>query len=807
MVVAEAPGEEETERPDPQPLVGPTGRLAQEIFRELGYEWTLTYRTNVCKVRPPNNDLKRLPELGVKVEDFLPQLEQEINEIRPNAILASGDLALYHTTGKSGIKKWRGSILSSTLGQCIKVIPCYHFANFLPHRYGSKEGDFKYSAIHYTKLDVARAIQQSEFRDFKLPNRILQIARCAQDVRDFFQMYRDRDLCTFDIEVYRAIPDCVSFAFQSNHAISIPLIDLPTLLQVQGFRIPKVELAAMWVLVAEILANPRIRKVAQNGKFDQGSLENILRMKINNYWADPMLLSHTLYPEFPQSLAFNTSIRTEEPYYKDELKEWSEKKEKYDDRLTYNARDSAVTYEILESQLSELKELGLEEFYFNFVHKLHGLYRRLERNGFYRDQEKYVETYLRYTKQLADAMMELNDLLKEYYSFSITLTDVRYHGWVKKCLYEKLHLPQRETTGEDDLVALQANHANTTIKYRTIDLILLIRRISKTISTYLESDSDFDGMVRTSQRITGTENGRTSTSILRPPTRPYDIGLAFQTITKHGDTGSDLGKMLVPPKGHILVNIDQKQAEARVVALLSKNYELLAKYDTPGFDVHKETAHMTMGLSIEKMTKGERYVGKTCRHMAHLGAKKRRFMIELNNGAKRFHIQIPSISEWKAGEILDKFHILEPKIRGVFHAEVREALENNNFILWGPRDEMFAPVGRRRQFFSNPEEHGLFEEANAFIPQDTVVFITQRAALEIDEKYPPALLIVESHDALCYAVPEKELVEFWSIARQAFEKSVDFSTCSLPRGPLSIPAEVQIGYNYKELKEWDGLKN
>ena len=84
------------------------------------------------------------------------------------------------------------------------------------------------------------------------------------------------------------------------------------------------------------------------------------------------------------------------------------------------------------------------------------------------------------------------------------------------------------------------------------------------------------------------ETGRTSTGQQNPPIRPLvdlvgrgrqtdmkPMGTAFQVFTKHGDIGADVRSMYEPEKGHVLVQLDSSQAEARVVFNLATDEQAL----------------------------------------------------------------------------------------------------------------------------------------------------------------------------------------------------------------------------------------
>lgn len=245
-------------------------------------------------------------------------------------------------------------------------------------------------------------------------------------------------------------------------------------------------------------------------------------------------------------------------------------------------------------------------------------------------------------------------------------------------------------------------------------------------------------------------------------------------------------------KTHCFIEVDQRQAEARVVALLSDDEATLELFDK--IDMHKFTAAATLGVGFDEVTKEMRFIGKECRHAGNLGVKKRRFMLMVNTDAKKFHIDL-SISEWKAGQILDAFHAFAPKIRAVFHTEIEQCLRDNNRVL-------ISPNGRRRQFLGRWEGNFL-EEAYAQIPQSTVGDQTKLAGLAFRRRLPHVPIVLEAHDALILMPRLSEKLEAAQILKEEMERPIDFARCSLPRRPLIIPAEVKIAYdNYRKFEEF-----
>src|SRR5687767_1487894 len=83
------------------------------ICEEAGFKSDQCYITTISKYHAPQNDIKRLGEIGVDIRQCIKELWTEIHNIRPNCILALGESALSAVTSKEGITKFRGSILPS----------------------------------------------------------------------------------------------------------------------------------------------------------------------------------------------------------------------------------------------------------------------------------------------------------------------------------------------------------------------------------------------------------------------------------------------------------------------------------------------------------------------------------------------------------------------------------------------------------------------------------------------------------------------------------------------------------------------
>lgn len=785
MVVGEAPGYyEELEK---MPFVGPSGAVVNECLSNGGLSRDEVYLTNVVKIRPPDNEIFRLPELGTKIEDFLPQLWKEVEEINPNCILAFGNTALKALTGFTGIQKYRGSILTNSRTGLPKVVSSIHPASLF-HETDGKMKSYRDKA--FIQFDVNRAIQQSTFRDHRPPSRLLHIAKSSLDLVRFIErnVFQGRRVVAYDIETFKAIPMCISFAFSRHEAISVPLFDIMSSTNPEG--ISAHDMGFIWKTLADLLLDSQFKLVGHNLKFDQGRLEEI---GFHTTWPyfDTQLGFHTMYPELPKRLAFVCSVLTEEPYYKDDLEEYNPKKEKLKKRLIYNARDSAVEFEVYEREVAELTEMGMLDWYFETQPKLHKFYYEMEKRGILCDKgaRKYLgNKYDRYSRWI-------NKVLERDLGYELNVNSPKQ---VFTTLYGDLKCPLRKNTDESTLQGLMVNAVKDERRQRVINNVLKGRKARKTKSTYIKAKLYDDGRWRTVVNITGAETGRTSTSKPSPPVVAEAKGVAFQTLTKHGEVGADLRLMFIVDPGKVLVEVDGGQAEDRIVCRLARDEDGLAILNKKDFirnshglkdDRHTLTAMKVLSLSFEEITDEYRQIGKRTRHAGNYKTGKRqlsRLVVADSNGRIK-------LSEWKAGKCLEEFHSDNPNIAGVFWEEIIQALQDNGNVL-------YTPHGRRRMFFDKWGED-LFKEAFAHIPQAAVSDHTKFAAIRVEDRLPWVEMVAESHDSFLALIPAEALDEYIGVCKEEYEIPIDFSRCSLPREPVVIPCEIQVGYkNWKEMK-------
>src|SRR6187401_1782201 len=203
MIIGDYPGYSETVQRES--LIGATGEVLDRVFAEVGHP---DYRsefffTNVCKYQPYKNIVGKLNQADIDA------LWREIEDIRPNVILTLGELPLQAVAGVKKFLLYRGSILpNEKSGYIPKVVPTIHPLHLT--RASNASGDYYpdkklYNGIwrYILQFDIAKALEQSRFADFRPPERHLKVATSSLDVIRLLERNRGR-VPYIDVETYKS---------------------------------------------------------------------------------------------------------------------------------------------------------------------------------------------------------------------------------------------------------------------------------------------------------------------------------------------------------------------------------------------------------------------------------------------------------------------------------------------------------------------------------------------------------------------------------------------------------------------------
>lgn len=325
LILGEAYGEEEALKL--QPFVGKSGWLLDELLSLAGLVRPACHVTNVFNLQPkPTNDILNL--CGSRAEgadlpplqqgkyirpEFIPELirlRDEINEVKPNLVLALGGTALWAMTGVAKITAMRGSITTSNESVLrglnrVKVLPTFHPAAILRD----------YSMREVTQLDFIKAGREQEFPEVIRPKRLIAVDPSLSDIASlYYSHFKHAKRLAVDIETKPEIGiTCIGFAYSPAFSLVIPFFDRRKP-DCNYWPAPEAEIQA-WEWVRRFLDLPA-EKIFQNGLYDLHHIWRGVGTTVRNAGHDTMLLHHAMQPELPKGLGFLGSLYTNEASWK-----------------------------------------------------------------------------------------------------------------------------------------------------------------------------------------------------------------------------------------------------------------------------------------------------------------------------------------------------------------------------------------------------------------------------------------------------------------------------------------------------------
>ena len=139
---------------------------------------------------------------------------------------------------------------------------------------------------------------------------------------------------------------------------------------------------------------------------------------------------------------------------------------------------------------------------------------------------------------------------------------------------------------------------------------------------------------------------------------------------------SPLKKAIIAPDGYMMIDSDSSQIEARTLAWLAEQNDLVEAFDR-GEDVYKIMASAIYGKDVSEITKNERFVGKTTILGCGYGMGAAKFQLQLKN----FGVQI-ELEEAK--RIIDTYRTTYPKITELWKSaasSLKAILQNQQTTL------------------------------------------------------------------------------------------------------------------------------
>jgi DNA polymerase len=197
-----------------------------------------------------------------------------------------------------------------------------------------------------------------------------------------------------------------------------------------------------------------------------------------------------------------------------------------------------------------------------------------------------------------------------------------------------------------------------------------------------------------------------------------DDKINMQNLPSRGNNANKLKKSIIAPEGHTIIDADSAQIEARVLAWLSEQEDLVTAF-AEGKDVYKKMASAIYGKPEFEITKDERFVGKTTILGAGYGMGAVKFQGQLKNMGVDVELE-------EAKRIIDIY-------RRTNDAVVRLWRQAQNALVNMSRGEA-APLGRRGVLEVVPSETAIRLPSGLLMRYDDLRFDQNDKGVEFHYK-------------------------------------------------------------------------
>jgi len=764
VIIGEAPGAYEVREKRPFVPNAPAGGILAQCMQHSGIIRRECYITNVFK-RPVrkssgkwyiDNDLVYdKGRFTIAGNEWLTLLRDELQNSSATVYIPMGEAATLALVGISKISKVRGSVLPSVLwDKPRKCIPCYHPAYAIDRKATTEEEGGAYIRRYFIIYDLRKAKKESASPDIVYPAPNIKIQPTYQETIDKLTwMKHNLKRVTVDIEVYNQEVSCLGIGTKDD------VLVVPFTMGARDYWLLEEE-AQVWLKIADIIEDENIEKVFQNGMFDLWVLMRNNNIIPKGQFHDTMVGWKICYPDdgFKKSLDVITSIYTDWPYYKDELKIWTTSHLTRDIKgdmtklWTYNAKDVAGTAEALDGLLLELEKQDNMATYMRTM-ALYPALLYMEIRGIHADRGLLRAVKDEISERINVLQERLNELAGEPINPN-SPTQLRNYFYIKLGIKPYTNYKTGSISVDVNALKRMCKATSTRPAIEEAKIIMEIRSLRKLKGTYLDIEFDADSRLRCSINPVGTKNGRISTS-----------QTLFGTGTNNQNLPQQFKKFLLADDGNALVELDKTQGEWVIVGFLSGDGNMMNIIGS-GEDAHIATGHMAFGVPKDLIKAESKAAGNETDPIklrairkenvpeilkynipssltVRQAGKKSNHGLNYDMGYTTFAIQ-NEVPESDAKTIINAYHEAYPSIR-VWHKWIRDELSKSRTLT-----NIF---GRKRTFYANWGKP-MFKDGYAFTPQSSLVDLLNRGIILIyDDKsryMKPTDYLMQVHDSLLY---------------------------------------------------------
>lgn len=696
--------------------------------------------------------------ITAEFREHIKQLKAQIEIVKPNVIVAMGNVALFALTGQWGVNSWRSSCMDSTLVPGVKVIPTISPAVIYA------QWKWRPLIVH----DLKRVRKEMQFAHINRPEYKFLIRPDYDTALSVLTQLADQAEASTgtmrlscDIETRAGHIACIAFAWSRVDAICIPLMAVN---KPEGYWAEEHELILL-MQIQRLFRHAVL--VGQNFNYDAQYCYRHWRFLPYYTVRDTMLKHHSCFSNMDKNLAFLSSMYCENHlYWKDDRTLWEngDDGEGEDNYWIYNCTDAVRTYEIdevLDTVIDSLRMHDVVDFQLCLARPVVDTMIQ----GLRVDNQARAGFAIELMEGVAKREAYLADVLGK-------TVNIKSPKQMMELFYDELGQPpvlsKKTGNATTDDEALRRVSTREPILKPITNCISELRSLGVFHSTFISAPLDLDGRMRTSFNIAGTDTYRFASS-----KNAFGSGLNMQNIPSGGGDEDGLSlpnvrSIFIPDSGKTFFDIDLDSADLRIVAYESDCAwlkEQLRNNRKPYVEVAKEyfrdptiTKHHKSYPVFKALCHGTHYLGTPQGMSGRIG-----LLVH----------EVERIQKWYYG--------LCPEIR-VWQERIKREVEGRRFIE--------NILGYRRYFFDKIEGT-VFNQAVAWIPQSTVACIINRAYVNIYNNLPEAEVLLQVHDSLAGQYP--------SHLGWVKDRIIEESRITLPykNDPLIVPVGIKTS-----VKSW-----
>ena len=512
----------------------------------------------------------------------------------------------------------------------------------------------------------------------------------------------------------------------------------------------------------------KIMKIGQNIKYDYEVLTRY-GVTIQGKMFDTMIAHYLIQPELHHNMDYLAeTLLGYQTIHIEELLGPKGKKQKNmrdlspTDIYEYAAEDADITLRLKNVLEPRLKELGVEELFWNIEMPLVRVLADMELNGVCLDTEALQDTSKIFNERMREYEQEIYKEAGEEFNISSPKQ-------VGDILFGKLQImdkPKKTKTGQ--YVTSEEVLQSLENKSPIVRNILNYRGMKKLLSTYIDALPKLinprTGHIHTSFNQALTATGRLSSS---------DPNL--QNIPVRTDDGKEIRKCFIPEEGCLFFSADYSQIELRIMAHLSEDENMMEAF-REGHDIHRATAAKIWHEDINKVTDAQRKKAK----QANFGII---YGITTYGLAQRM-----DISNAEAKDLIQDYFRTFPKVQAYMEHAKEVARAKGYAETLFHRRRYLADINSR-----NATVRG-FAERNAINApiQGTEADIIKVAMVRIWERFKKegirSKMILQVHDELNFSVYPEEREQVERIVIEEMQNAY----------PLNVPLIADAGWG----KNW-----